>query len=62
MINLDFNIGDSVGEILKRTDVLVDGAYIDELRDISLPWAGSKNQRVIDIKNTLVESKVVLYK
>ena len=32
MINLDFNIGDSVGEILKRTDVLVDGAYIDELR------------------------------
>ena len=49
-------------EILKYTDVLVDGAYIDELRDISLPWAGSKNQRVIDIKNTLAESKMVLYK
>lgn len=53
---------DILKEILKRTDVLVDGAYIDELRDISLPWAGSKNQRVIDIKNTLAESKVVLYK
>ena len=53
---------DTLKEILKRTDVLVDGAYIDELRDISLPWAGSKNQRVIDIKNTLAESKVVLYK
>lgn len=49
-------------DVVKFCDVLVDGAYVDELRDISLPWAGSKNQRVIDIKNTLVESKVVLYK
>ena len=53
---------DILKEIMKYTDVLVDGAYIDELKDISLPWAGSKNQRVIDIKNTLAESKVVLYK
>ena len=53
---------ETLRKILKYTDVLVDGAYIDELRDISLPWAGSKNQRVIDIKNTLAESKVVLYK
>ena len=53
---------ETLKEIMRYTDVLVDGAYVDELRDISLPWAGSKNQRVIDIKNTLAESKVVLYK
>ena len=53
---------ETLREIMRYTDVLVDGAYVDSLRDIYLPWAGSKNQRVIDIKNTLVESKVVLYK
>lgn len=49
-------------DVAKLCDVVVDGKYVDELRDISLPWAGSKNQRVIDIKNTLAENKVVLYK
>ena len=38
-------------EILKCTDVLVDGAYVDELRDISLAFRGSSNQRIIDVKN-----------
>lgn len=49
-------------EILKRTDVLVDGAYIDELRDISLAFRGSSNQRIIDVKKTLEKGKVVLWK
>ena len=62
MINLDFNIGDSVGEILKRTDVLVDGAYIDELRDISLPFRGSSNQRIIDVQESLKQNQVILWK
>ncbi len=39
--------------ILPYIDVLVDGAYVDELRDITLPWRGSSNQRVIDVKATL---------
>lgn len=42
-------------------DVLVDGEYIDEQKDISLDWRGSKNQRVIDLKKTLLENKTILY-
>ena len=38
---------------LHYIDVLVDGPYIEAERDISLPWAGSKNQRVIDVKKSL---------
>ncbi len=42
--------------ILPYIDVLVDGTYIDELRDITLPWRGSSNQRVIDVNATLNSS------
>ena len=45
----------------KLCDVLVDGAYIDELRDISLPFKGSSNQRIIDVKKTLEKNEVVLW-
>ena len=48
-------------EILKRTDVLVDGAYVDELRDISLAFRGSSNQRIIDVKKTLDSNEVILW-
>lgn len=48
-------------EIIKLCDVLVDGRYIDSQRDISLKWRGSKNQRVIDIHESLKQNKVVLY-
>lgn len=45
--------------VLEYVDVLVDGPYIKEQRDISLPWRGSRNQRVIDVKETLKQGKVV---
>ena len=48
-------------EILKCTDVLVDGAYIDELRNISLAFRGSSNQRIIDVKKTLDSNEVILW-
>lgn len=48
-------------EIIKQCDVLVDGEYIDEQRDITLKWRGSKNQRCIDVKQSLTQNKVVLY-
>lgn len=41
-------------------DVLVDGPYIENLRDVSLPWRGSSNQRVIDVKASLKTNKVVV--
>ena len=48
-------------KILQYTDILVDGAYIDELRDISLPYVGSSNQRIILVKKSLEEGKVILW-
>lgn len=41
-------------EIVKMCDVVVDGKYVEELRDITLKWKGSSNQRVIDIKNKII--------
>lgn len=47
--------------IAKECDVLVDGEYIDEQKDLSLKFRGSKNQRVIDVKQSLAQNKIVLY-
>ena len=47
-------------EVLNYIDVLVDGQYVDELHDFTLKWRGSSNQRVIDVKQSLEQSKVVL--
>ena len=48
-------------EIVSKCDVLVDGGYEEELRDITLKWCGSTNQRVIDVQQSLKEHQVVLY-
>ena len=48
-------------EIIKLCDVVVDGEYIDEQKDLTLKWKGSKNQNVIDVKQSLVQNKMVLY-
>ena len=48
-------------EIMNYIDVLVDGPYIDELRDITLKFRGSSNQRVIDVKKSLELGHVVLW-
>ena len=42
-------------------DVLVDGKYIENLSDVNYKWAGSSNQRVIDVKNTLLKNKIIKY-
>lgn len=47
-------------EAVKYADYLVDGAYIDKLRDMKLEFRGSSNQRIIDVKKTLKKNKVVL--
>lgn len=48
-------------EIAKYLDVLVDGQFVDELRDPNLKWRGSSNQRVIDVQKSLKKGEVVLY-
>ena len=48
-------------EIVKQCDVLVDGRYEEDKRDVTYHWAGSTNQRVIDVKKTLEQGSVVLW-
>ena len=48
-------------EMLSLIDVLVDGPYVDRLHNITLKFRGSENQRVIDIKESIKQNKVVLY-
>ena len=48
-------------EIIKQCDVLVDGRYIDEQKDLSLKFRGSKNQNCIDVKQSLAQNKMILY-
>lgn len=47
--------------LLKEVDVLVDGPFVQAQRDISLLFRGSSNQRLIDVKATLREGRVVLF-
>jgi len=48
-------------EFLKVIDVLVDGKFILEERDLSILFRGSRNQRLIDVQKTLETSNVVLF-
>ena len=48
-------------KIISLCDVLVDGKYIDEQKDLTLKWCGSKNQHVINVKQSLTQNKIILY-
>lgn len=64
----DFDIQGGICEnqtrrsIVLSSDVFVDGRYIDSQRDISLPYRGSLNQRLIDIQQTLQRGEIVLWR
>lgn len=49
-------------DIVKQCDVIVDGRYEEDKRDITYHWAGSTNQRVIDVQESLKQNQVVLWK
>lgn len=55
------NENDDIDMILNLIDVLVDGQYIESKRDISLPYMGSSNQRVIDCIKTTGYDNIVLW-
>lgn len=47
--------------VMKKCDVLVDGKYVEEQRDITLKWRGSSNQRVIDVQESLKQEQIILH-
>lgn len=49
-------------QVVELVDVLIDGEFEESKKNISLKFRGSDNQRVIDIKQSLKENKVILYK
>ena len=49
-------------ELLEQLDVLVDGPFIESLKDPDLLFRGSSNQRLIDVQKSLYEGKVVLWR
>ncbi|MEL7624586.1 MAG: anaerobic ribonucleoside-triphosphate reductase activating protein [Clostridiales bacterium] len=51
---------ESIARLLAETDILVDGPFIEAQKDIGLRFRGSANQRVIDMKASRQEGKVVL--
>ena len=50
---------ESIMRLIKTADYIVDGKYKEELRDLSLKFRGSSNQRIIDVKKTLEACKIV---
>ncbi|WP_018658778.1 anaerobic ribonucleoside-triphosphate reductase activating protein [Allofustis seminis] len=48
-------------ELLQLVDILVDGRYIDALRDLTLHFRGSSNQRIIDVQKSLASGQVILW-
>ena len=47
--------------LIEHTDIVIDGQFKKELRDITLKWKGSSNQRVIDVQKSLKEGETILY-
>jgi anaerobic ribonucleoside-triphosphate reductase activating protein len=45
--------------LLENSDVLVDGPYVDDEKDLTLAFRGSSNQRLIDVQKSLLTGKVV---
>lgn len=57
----DLHDGDLKTSIYNLCDVVVTGRFIQELADVNYHWAGSTNQRIIDVKESLKQNKVVLW-
>ena len=60
-VNIGWSNALLMNYILAMCDVVVDGPYMEELRDISLRFRGSSNQRLIDVKRTIKAGEIVLW-
>ena len=48
-------------KVIQYLDVLVDGEFEIDKKDVNLHWKGSANQRVIDVQKTVLKGEVVLH-
>ena len=53
---------EATDEMLSMLDILVDGEFVEDLKDLKLRFRGSANQRIIDVPRTLREGEVRLWK
>ena len=49
----------STRDILKYVDVIVDGPFVESKKDLSTPFRGSTNQRIVDVKKTMERHSIV---
>lgn len=49
-------------DLFSACDVVIDGQFIEEQKDISLKWRGSKNQRILNVKECLKQHRAVMLK
>lgn len=54
-------IKDEYIDILKYVDVVIDGRFVDELKDNNLKFRGSSNQRIIDVQQSLLNKDIIYY-
>lgn len=47
-------------QLLETVDVLVDGPFIESKKDLKLKFRGSSNQRIIDVKSSLINDKAII--
>lgn len=59
LVDGDYPIIADTSMLLYYCDVVVDGPYIEEQRDITLRFRGSKNQRLIDVKETIKQGEII---
>lgn len=60
-VNVEWDNGLLKNHILCLCDYVIDGRFVDELKDLTLPFRGSSNQRIIDVQKTIAKQKFTLY-